>query len=103
MLKDIFNTVIQDRWPEHLEKMYRFWQTVLLQEQTYFGNPFLPHANLPVQAEHFQRWLQLFSETVEEHYSGPNADRVKWQGSRMAQMFHSKIQHSRNNSFTPLL
>ena len=27
-LKDIFNNKIQDRWPEHLEKMYRFWQTV---------------------------------------------------------------------------
>ena len=32
MLKDIFNNKIEDRWPEHLEKMYRFWQTVLLEE-----------------------------------------------------------------------
>ena len=24
LLKDVFNNVIQDRWPEHLEKMYRF-------------------------------------------------------------------------------
>lgn len=23
-LKDIFNKVIQDQWPEHLEKLYRF-------------------------------------------------------------------------------
>ena len=35
-LKDIFNNKIQDRWPEHLEKMYRFWQTVLLEEHTYY-------------------------------------------------------------------
>ena len=27
-LKDVFNDVIQDRWPTHLENMYRFWQTV---------------------------------------------------------------------------
>ena len=39
-LKDIFNNKIQDRWPEHLEKMYRFWQTVLLEEHTYYGSPF---------------------------------------------------------------
>ena len=35
MLSFIFNDRIQDRWPEHLEKMYRFWQTVLLDEHTY--------------------------------------------------------------------
>jgi hemoglobin len=38
-LKDVFNNVIQDRWPAHLEKMYRFWQTVLLDEHTYHGSP----------------------------------------------------------------
>ena len=40
MLSPIFNSIIQDRWPQHLEKMYTFWQTVLLQEHTYFGSPF---------------------------------------------------------------
>jgi hemoglobin len=27
----IFNEKIGNRWPEHLEKMYRFWQTILLE------------------------------------------------------------------------
>ena len=34
LLGPIFEGVIEDRWPEHLEKMYRFWQTVLLGEHT---------------------------------------------------------------------
>lgn len=25
LLKNIFEEKIQNRWPEHLEKMYRFW------------------------------------------------------------------------------
>lgn len=41
LLADIFNKVIQDKWPQHLEKMYRFWQTVLFDEHTYFGSPFV--------------------------------------------------------------
>lgn len=49
LLKDVFNNVIEDRWPEHLEKMYSFWQTVLLGEHTYYGAPFVPHAKLPVE------------------------------------------------------
>lgn len=98
VLKDIFNGVIEDRWPEHLEKMYRFWQTVLLDEHTYFGSPFLPHAQLPVEKEHFDRWLGLFSETVDEHFQGEKAERAKWQGGRMAEMFLSKIQFYKNHS-----
>ncbi|HEV8082029.1 MAG TPA: group III truncated hemoglobin [Chitinophagaceae bacterium] len=44
LIGPIFNGRIQDRWPQHLEKMYTFWQTVLLGEHTYFGTPFPPHA-----------------------------------------------------------
>lgn len=103
LLKDIFNNVIRDRWPEHLEKMYRFWQTVLLEEHTYYGSPFVPHAKLPVDKEHFERWLKLFYGTVDTFFTGEKAERAKWQGERMAEMFLSKIQYYRNNSATPLV
>ena len=102
-LKDVFNKVIQDRWPQHLEKMYRFWQTVLLDEHTYHGSPFLAHAKLPVGIEHFNKWLKLFNETVDENFAGEKAERMKWQGQRMAEMFHSKIEYYKNNPSIPLL
>lgn len=103
MLKDIFNEKIGNRWPEHLEKMYRFWQTVLLEEHTYYGSPFLPHAQLPVEKEHFNRWIELFYGTVDDLFTGDKAARAKWQGERMAEMFHSKIQFYRTHSSKPLI
>lgn len=103
LLADIFNERIQDRWPQHLEKMYRFWQTVLLEEHTYYGSPFAPHAKLPVELKHFQQWLKLFGETVDNLFSGEKATRAKWQAERMAEMFHYKIEYYRNNSATPIL
>lgn len=96
LLKDIFENVIQDRWPEHLEKMYRFWQTVLFDEHTYSGSPFAVHAKLPVAFEHFERWIQLFNETIDAHFSGEKADQMKNQGKRMAAIFHSKIEFFKN-------
>ena len=93
LLKDIFNNVIQDKWPIHIEKMYRFWQTVLLEEHTYSGSPFVPHAKLPVDKAHFERWLLLFNETIDNLFKGEKAQRAKWQGERMAEMFHHKIQY----------
>lgn len=104
LLKDIFNDIIQDRWPEHLEKMYRFWETVLLGEHSYTGKPFIPHLRMPVEKKHFQRWLQLFTETVDEHFSGKTSKLAKWQADRMAAMFQIKINYFRKNSEqTPLL
>ncbi len=103
LLAPIFNQVIQDRWPEHLEKMYRFWQTVLLDEHTYFGSPFVPHAKLPVELEHFDKWLALFYQTIDELFTGFKAKEAKWRAEKMANMFHTKIQYYRNNSSTPLL
>ena len=99
----IFNDKIGNRWPEHLEKMYRFWQTVLLEEHTYYGSPFLPHAKLPVNLEHFERWLTLFNKTVDDLFEGEKAERAKWQGQRMAEMFHAKIEYHKINDSTPLI
>jgi hemoglobin len=103
MLADIFNNKIEDRWPQHLEKMYSFWQTVLLEEHTYNGSPFLAHAKLPVDKAHFKQWLQLFFETIDENFAGEKAERAKWQGERMAEMFHHKIEYYKNNTAIPLL
>lgn len=103
LLKDIFNDIIQDRWPEHLETMYKFWQTVLLEQHTYNGRPFIPHVNLPVEKEHFDEWLRLFNETIDQHFKGKKADRAKWQANRMAEMFLSKILYYRNSSSIPLM
>lgn len=103
LLKDIFNNKIQDNWTEHLDKMYRFWQTVLLQERTYNGRPFIPHMALPVEEKHFNRWVKLFNETVDELFSGIRAETAKWHGQRMAKMFLSKIEYFReNNQQTPI-
>tara|TARA_R100000963_G_C4635757_1_gene99911 strand:- start:292 stop:669 length:378 start_codon:yes stop_codon:yes gene_type:complete len=98
LLKDIFNNIIQDRWPEHLEKMYTFWQTVLLSEHTYYGSPFPPHAKMPIDKEHFDRWLQLFFETIDENFTGEVAEEAKWRSSKMAEMFQFKINYMRENS-----
>ena len=96
ILAPIFNEKIQDRWPHHLEKMYTFWQTVLLEEHTYFGTPFTPHINLPIDKEHFNKWIQLFTETVNEHFKGVIADEALWRADKMALMFQTKLNYYRN-------
>lgn len=99
LLKDVFEDVIQDRWPQHLAKMYTFWETVLLDARTYSGAPFVPHAQLPVHFEHFERWVKLWKGTVYGKYLGENANKATWQGERMAEMFLYKIEQIQEDGF----
>jgi hemoglobin len=103
LLGPIFNGIIQDNWKAHLEKMYRFWQTVLLEQHTYSGSPFPPHARLPVAQQHFDTWLKLWHETVDNHFRGEKADEAKWRGNKMASLFLAKIDYYRDNDATPLI
>ena len=92
----IFNDTIQDRWPEHLAKLYNFWQTILLGQHTYYGSPFMPHSELPIDKAHFDRWLQLFHATLNDLFIGPRADEAKQRSVMMAQMFQYKLaEHAR--------
>jgi hemoglobin len=94
----IFNEKIGDRWPEHLEKMYRFWQTILLEVHTYSGSPFPPHKQLPVSKEHFDRWMEIFTTTTDRLFTGPTAEEAKLRAKNMAEMFNYKIDYFRNEA-----
>lgn len=93
LLGPVFEARIQNRWPQHLEKMYTFWQTVLLDERTYDGSPFPPHAQLPIGHQHFAQWMQLFTATIDEIFAGDKTEEAKWRAARMAEMFEMKLAH----------
>ena len=97
IIGSIFNEKIGNRWPEHLEKMYRFWQTILLEVHSYSGSPFPPHKQLPVAKEHFDRWMEIFTETTNSLFSGPLAEEAKFRAKNMAEMFNYKIEYFRND------
>lgn len=78
-------------WPHHLPIMYDFWSSLLLGDQTYKGNPLQKHLSLPIQREHFSRWLDLFKETVDENFKGENAEEVKMRADSIAGIFQYKM------------
>ena len=100
LLGPIFNERIANNWPKHLEKMYRFWQTVLLHVQAYSGSPFIPHATLQIDKVHFDRWLILFEKTITENFVGDVANDAMQKAANMAKMFQFKIAHYQGK--TPL-
>ena len=67
VLGPVFHARLEGRWEAHLEKMCRFWGSVLHATGGYVGDPIGSHARLPgVASEHFDRWMELFEQTAKE-------------------------------------
>jgi hemoglobin len=65
LLSPVFAARIAD-WEPHLAQMCEFWSSVALMTGRYHGTPMVKHMPLPVDADHFDRWLKLFEQTARE-------------------------------------
>jgi len=66
LLGPIFAQRITD-WPQHLDKMNRFWRSILHNSGEFSGNPMVKHMAIPgLESRHFEHWLALFYATLSE-------------------------------------
>ncbi len=65
MLAPVFDARIHD-WEPHLSQMCAFWSSVMLMTGRYHGTPMAKHMPLRIDADHFDRWLELFEQTAHE-------------------------------------
>lgn len=91
LLSNVFNDVAKIDWPSHLPKMYAFWSTQLLGSASYFGKPFPPHMKLSINEMHFEHWISLFIQTVDEHFKGTVAEVAKQKAKNIAAVFQYKL------------
>jgi hemoglobin len=94
-LGPIFERELGGDWEPHLDKMVRFWATMVIGDQgerAYDGRPLPAHLALPdLRDHHFSQWLVLFRETVGELFPPPVAGLFIERAERMAQSFRYAI------------
>lgn len=84
ILGPVFSARIAE-WEPHLQKMFAFWSSVALMSGRYHGQPMARHLPLPIDAEHFDRWLALFAQTARELCPPPAAERFISLSRRIAE------------------
>jgi hemoglobin len=65
VLGPVFESRITD-WEPHLAQMCAFWSSVALMTGRYHGTPMAKHLPLPIDGDHFDRWLALFEQAARE-------------------------------------
>ena len=73
LIGPVFESRVHD-WEAHIGRMCAFWSSVALMSGRYHGQPMVAHLPLPVDTPHFDRWLELFAETVRDICPPPAAD-----------------------------
>ena len=95
LIGPFFTEVAQVDWDAHIPMLCDFWESILLGTKGYKGNPLQAHQQLHKKAslgtEHFERWTQLFIETVDEHFSGTLAETAKQRALSIATVLQIKI------------
>ena len=75
-------------WHAHIATLIDFWAWQLLGEPGYEGQPLRAHepvqARTPLSHAHYERWIELFCDTVDTSFAGPRAELAKGRGRKMA-------------------
>jgi len=85
-LAAIFNPIIKDNWNVHLKRMTDFWSTLLLYTRKYKDDPLTKHLPLALEKEHFDKWLKLFNETIDELFEGEIAENARKRANSIAKI-----------------
>lgn len=93
-----FTQVVHVNWENHLPKMYDFWESIVFHTGAYKGNPIDAHLHVHALSEfkhiHFERWLQLFKDTVESNFEGEHTEQILQRAQSIATVLEIKLYQS---------
>ena len=88
----------------HLPVIVDFWEKILFGKPVYFGNPLLIHQKIneifPLKSEHFERWLEIFSQTVDKFFTGETAENAQLRARMIAHSLNQRINLDDNPKIT---
>ena len=95
-----FTDIAQIDLQKHLPKMYNFWESILLGNSVYEGNPMRVHFPfnqvVALEQHHFERWLELWQDTLEQNFEGENVDTAILRAHNIARIMSYKMKIARS-------
>lgn len=92
-----FTQVVPLDMAKHLPVITDFWESVVLGTRGYGKNVMAVHQHIhqlsAIRKEHLDRWVELFLQTIEEHFEGPNAILMAQRARSIATMMNLKLNH----------
>ncbi len=91
----IFTDIARTDFAHHMPIMVAFWEFLLLGKDGFRGNMMEAHSNLnqkiPLTEAHFERWLTLWNENLDAHFSGEKVEEAKTRARSIADITRFKL------------
>lgn len=92
-IKALGDDLKNDKWYEHFKTLDSFWLMLMTGERGYMGDPFLPHVFIgELYAETFERWLELFHETVHQFFVPEIAEKFYKKAEILSEQFMENLE-----------
>ncbi len=95
----IFTEVVEMNWEKHIPVIVDFWETILLDNPVYTKNAMEVHYDLnkkiPLQKEHFDSWVHLFTTTIDDLFEGKVTELAKTRARSIAAVMLFKMENSK--------
>jgi len=96
-----FTEVVPLDLDTHLPVITNFWEAIVFNTQGYRKNVMEVHQHIHqlshIKKEHLDRWVQLFTTNVDEHFEGPKATLMKQRAQSIATLIDIKLNHNSIN------
>lgn len=84
--------------PAHFETLATFWEQVLFLKGGYQNNMFQIHKDVhekhAFKKQHFDTWINHLYATIDTHFKGENAEKMKTNALSMATIMQFKFPHN---------
>ncbi|ANE52532.1 group III truncated hemoglobin [Flavisolibacter tropicus] len=93
-----FTEVVPLDMQQHIPVIAGFWEAILFGSRTYSKNVMAVHQHIhqlsSIKKEHLDRWVQLFTQTVDRLFEGEKATLMKQRGASIATLMDIKLNYN---------
>jgi hemoglobin len=97
LIGHFFTKVVPLNLEVHIPVIADFWEAIIFNKHTYKKNVMVVHQHIHhlshIKKEHLDRWVQIFTGTVDEMFEGDKATLIKQRGSSIATLMDIKLNH----------
>ena len=101
LIGHFFTEVVPLNLETHLPVITDFWESVIFQSQAYRKNVMeihqVIHSIEKIEKKHLQRWVEMMMQTIDNNFSGNNANLMKQRAASVATLMDIKLNHGQIN------
>jgi hemoglobin len=97
LIGHFFTSVVKLDLQKHIPIISDFWEAVIFNTQGYRKNVMEVHQHIhllqKIEKVHLDRWVQIFTQTIDSQFEGEKASLMKHRASSIATLMDIKLNH----------